>query len=111
MPASGLFQVLDESTLADLILPFDLFHGSSTIADLAWTLSGDLVFTAHGASSTMRFQSLNPAGSSGGIFVDAVTVRGPANPIPVPTTPSLLVAALAAVALTRRSLAARQSGA
>lgn len=107
VPARATFRVFDDATSSDLLAPLQLLHGSSTPADLQWTTTGDLTFTATGAFTTFSFQSNNPTSSFGGLFLDGVVVTalpgspGPGGSVPEPST--ALLALLGLVPLLRRT--------
>lgn len=107
VPARGTFRVFDDATLDDLISPLQLLHSSSTQADLLWTSTGDLLFTATGAFTSFSFQSNNPASSFGGLFLDGVTLTaragGPGTGGSVPEPSSALLALLGLGMLSRQA--------
>jgi choice-of-anchor C domain-containing protein len=105
VPASANVSVVGTATL----LSQDFTHGSSTDTDMDYVIfSGS--FTADSATTTLRFTSLNPAGSIGGIALDAVSVTaGTPAAVPEPASLALLGAGavgLAGYRLRRRAPAA-----
>src|SRR4051794_10991211 len=68
IPAHGTVSAFDSSTNTQLITPFVLTHGNSTVANPNWTPSGAIAFIAEGTTTTLSFVSNDPSNSDGGIF-------------------------------------------
>lgn len=78
-PASATVFVQNSADNANLLVPVLLSHGTATSTDYHWTLSGPLLFTATGSSTTLRFVSTDVTGDAG-IFLDAISVSAVPEP-------------------------------
>ena len=74
VPATATVSVLDASSKAALITPFQVTHGDTTGANPDWKTSGAVSFVARGSTTSLSFVSNDPASSNGGILLDAVSV-------------------------------------
>ena len=99
-PARARVQVIDSNGTTPLISPRDISHWNSTIADLGWNVSSDIVFRAISTSTKLTFLSTDLPNSQGGIFLDAVTVTAVPE---LPPFATLTIGLVALSVLTRRS--------
>jgi len=84
------------------LLDQDITHGGSTVSDMNYILF-NFSFTANSATTTLRFTSLDPSGSNGGIALDLVSV----TPNAVPEPSSLCLAGLGILCIAGRALRRR----
>lgn len=86
------------------LLSEDITHSGSTVDDMNYTLFS-FNFTANSTTTLLRFTSLDPATSNGGVILDAVSVT--ASAVPEPSALCLLGvgAAILAFRPRRRRLA------
>lgn len=78
------------------LLSRDFAHGGSTTADMNYILFS-FRFTANSATTRLRFTSLDPPSSNGGIVLDAVSVTPSA--VPEPSAVGLLGIGVACLAI------------
>jgi hypothetical protein len=107
IPATATVSVFDSGTSSQLITPFVVTHGDSTVANPDWITSGAIGFIANGTTTTLSFVSNDPPSSDGGISLDGVSVNPAGSAVPEPSSLLLLGTGLIVMLGLNRSKFAR----
>ena len=95
-PATATVEILSNPT-ATALLSANLTHGNSTTPDMNYSPFSN-GFTAISTTTTLRFTSNDPGGSTGGIVLDAVAV----DSVPEPSSLGLLTCGAVGLTIRRR---------